>query len=297
MTDITNTGKPKAGQSAEEFMAGRMALAKEWGRMHDELERATPKNFRGYLWADVMFMHAPKKNKQGSYEFRPNKVDYFIAPHSYLGERVEDGAEIMLAVHGKFEEFGQDSSQMVHASDAEVSKFNDLNRRVITLPVQHPHAPIEKNFDLDKILTFVKRYAGAIDDIANYSEPKFSSLKKILYDYGIKRAQKHGNLTFENYLKISKLSESQKLILMNNVMSRPTWKVFWQVFDAITNAKHVTLEKLHKSHGIEQQNKLGLSVATQGQPGGEGFAKVTDNGAVKLINPYFRSAATAPQFK
>ena len=295
--DIQSTGKMKSGQDPAEFAQQRKQLAAEWARVYDELERSCPKNFRGYLWADVMFLHAPKKNKQGNYEFKPNKVDYFISPNSYLGERIIEGAEIMLAVHGKYNEFGQDSSQMVPASDAEVAKFNDLNRRVITLPVQHPMAPIEKNFEIDKLINFVKHNAANIDDIANYTELKFSGLKKILYDYAVKRSHKHGALTFDDYLKTAKISDNQKAILKANVTRRPSWQVFWKIFDLIIDAKHQTLDKLHKSHGAEQHNKLGLSVATQGEPGGEGFAKVTDAGAVKLINPYFRSAEKAALFK
>ena len=201
------------------------------------------------LFRSVMFLHAPKKNKQGNYEFKPNKVDYFISPNSYLGERIIEGAEIMLAVHGKYNEFGQDSSQMVPASDAEVAKFNDLNRRVITLPVQHPMAPIEKNFEIDKLINFVKHNAANIDDIANYTELKFSGLKKILYDYAVKRSHKHGALTFDDYLKTAKISDSQKAILKANVTRRPSWQVFWKIFDLIIDAKHQTLDKLHKKIG------------------------------------------------
>ena len=295
--EIETTGKIKAGQDAADFIRLRKALSAEWARVHDEFERATPKTFRGYLWADVMFLRTPSKNTQGNYEFKPNKVDYFIAPHSYLGERIEDGAEIMVAVHGKFRKFGEAADKMKHASDAEIAKLNEMNKRVITLPIQHPTAPIEKNPSIEKLIIFVKNHSAEIDEIANYTELKFSGFKKIMYDYSIARGKSHGTLTFDKWLDTSKLSENQKAVIRKNIMPKTAFTLFWKLFDTIHLAKLHTLDKLHKSHGQEQHGKLGLSAATNGNPGGEGFAKVTPAGAVKLINPHFRSADSAARFK
>lgn len=296
--EIVNTGKMKAGEDTKTFVAKRTGLAAQWTKVHDELERATPKNFRGYLWADTMFLRTPPKNKQGSYEFKPNKVDYFIAPHSYLGERIANGAEMMFAVHGKFDSYGLPASEMTHASDAEIAKFNEMNSRVIVLPIQRPSTPIERSSNIIKIIMFVKKNSAAIDEIANFTAMKFSGWKKIMYDYAVKRAQSHGTLKFNDWLDKSNLSDNQKGLIRAEIMPRPAFKIFWQVFDAIQKAKEFTLDKLHKSHGEEQHNKLGLSMATNNEPGGEGFAKVTDTiGAIKLINPKFRSAEKAEQFK
>lgn len=298
MQEITNTGRMSAGETPEQFAAKRKNLAGMWLKLYDEFERATPKNFRGYLWADLMFSSAPITNKQGNYEFKPNKVDYFIAPHSYLGERIKDGAEIMVAVHGKFKKFGEPASAMAHASEAEIAKFNDLNKRVITLPIQRPSAPVEPSSNIMKLIMIIKKNTAAIDEIANFTAMKFSGWKKIMYDYAVKRAQSHGKLTFDQWLANSKLSDNQKNLIKTEIMTKKNFHLFWKVFDAIQKAKEFTLDKLHKSHGAEQHNKLGLSMATQGQHGGEGFAKVTAAGnAIKLINPHFRSAETAERFK
>lgn len=296
--EIVNTGKMKAGEDPKDFAAKRASLASQWTKVYDELERATPKNFRGYLWADTMFLKAPPKNKQGNYEFKPNRVDYFIAPHSYLGERVANGAEMMFAVHGKFDSYGLPASAMNHASDAEIAKFNEMNSRVITLPIQRPSTPIDRSENIIKIIMFVKKNSAAIDEIANFAAMKFSGWKKIMYDYAVKRANSHGKLKFNDWLDTAKLSDNQKSLIRTEIMPRPSFKIFWQVFDAIQKAKEFTLDKLHKSHGEEQHNKLGLSMAVNGVPGGEGFAKVTDTiGAVKLINPHFRSADKPERFK
>jgi len=295
--EIESTGRMKPGQDPAAFAASRKALSAEWARAHDEFERATPKSFRGYLWADVMFLKTPKKNTQGNYEFKPNKVDYFVAPHSYLGERISEGAEIMVAVHGMFNNFGDSADKMLHASDALISEFNKLNPRVITLPIQHPTAPIEKNHAIEKLIIFVKNHAPAIDEIANYTELKFTGFKKIMYDYAVARGKNHGKLPFKQWIKTAKLSDNQKAIILTKIAPKPAFALFWKVFDSIHTAKLHTLDKLHKSHGAEQHHKLGLSVATNGNPGGEGFAKVTPGGAIKLINPHFRSAATNDRFK
>lgn len=296
--EIVNTGKMKAGEDAKTFAAKRANLASQWTKVYDELERSTPKNFRGYLWADTMFLKTPPKNKQGNYEFRPNKVDYFITPHSYLGERITSGAEMMFAVHGKFDSYGQPASEMKHASDADIAKFNEMNSRVIVLAIQRPSVPIDRSENIIKIVMFVKKNAIAIDEIANFAAMKFGGWKKIMYDYAVKRAKSHGTLKFNDWLDNAKLSDNQKTLIRTEIMPKPSFNIFWQVFDAIVKAKEFTLSKLHKAHGDELHNKLGLSMATNGEHGGEGYAKVTDTmGAIKLINPHFRSADTAEQFK
>jgi hypothetical protein len=296
--EIMSTGRMKAGETPEQFAAKRKDLAGMWLKLHDEFERATPRDFRGYLWADLMFSHAPMTNKQGNYEFKPNKVDYFIAPHSYLGERIKDGAEIMVAVHGKFKKFGSPANAMAHASDAEIAKFNDLNKRVITLPIQRPTTPVESSNNIMKLIMLIKKNTAAIDEIANFTAMKFSGWKKVMYDYAVKRAQSHGTLSFKDWLNNSKLSDNQKNLIKTQIMPKKSFQIFWKVFDAIQKSKEFTLDKLHKSHGAEQHNKLGLSMATNSQHGGEGFAKVTAAGnAIKLINPHFRSAETAERFK
>ena len=145
---------------------------------------------------------------------------------------------------------------------------------------------------------FVKKNTIAIDEIANFAAMKFSGWKKIMYDYAVKRAQSHGKLPFNDWLENAKLSDNQKGIIRSEIMPKPEFNIFWQVFDSIQKAKEFTLDKLHKSHGDELHSNLGLSMATNGEPGGEGFAKVTDTmGAIKLINPKFRSADTAARFK
>lgn len=294
--EIKSTGRSKPGQSPDEFAAIRNGMASKYEELWDMFEEATPLKFRGYLTGDLMFTEPQQINPHtGDYEFTPNKVTYHVRPDG-LGSKMNT-AQAFVVVHGVIKKFGADATgNLVQLPDSVVNQFNNTSR-LIVLNSQKPQIKLKaSNKELVQATNFIKTNAAAIDSIANFTAPKFASLKSILYTYAVARAKSAGVKDFASWLESSKVSENQKVIL-RDLMISPAWQVFWAAFTQIINAKHSVLNQLHNTGGDDMFTRLGIRASTGGKPGGEGFVKTFKSGKLgKLVNPEFRSAPPNPRF-
>jgi len=296
-TEIESTGRPRQGQSSEDFSQIRKGMANKYNGLWDLFERATPKDFRGYLNGDLMFTEQQQPNEKGYYEFTPNKVTYRVAPNGLYNKMKT--AQAFVAVHGKINDFGAEAAgNLQPVPEAEIQKFNQTPG-LIVLPTQHPTVKLNPiNQEAESALGMIKNNAVAIDTIANFKADKMSGFKKILYDYAVKRAKSNGGLDFAAWLQDCKLSDNQKSIVekMIEVHFRE-WDIFWNAFTDIQKLKHDVLDDLHDIHGTSMAKDLGIAAITNGKMGGEGFVKqMASGGMAKLVNPQFRSAPENPRF-
>ena len=87
---------------------GREELAGLYARIWNTLERATPKKFRGYLQADLLFHpDRPYAEQDGKIVFEPNTVKYSVPANSELGKRIAN-SKIGLVVHSAVSAPGAD---------------------------------------------------------------------------------------------------------------------------------------------------------------------------------------------
>lgn len=294
--EIKNTGRPTAGQDPEAFAAVRNSMAEKYEALWDIFERVTPANFRGYLNGDLMFTEPQSPGANGEYEFTPNKVTYTVDP-SGLGGKMKT-ARVFVIVHGKIDEFGADASgNIMPVADNVIDQFNN-DPALIVLNTQKPKVSVKPmNVELKQAIQFVKSNAAAIDEIANFTAPKFTTLKQILYTYAVARSKVAGGRDFAQWLPTSKVSPNQQIILQD-LMRKPSWQIFWAAFHQILEAKHAILDQLHSAGGEEMQKRLGIRASVGGKPGGEGMVKNLKGGGLgKLVNPEFRSAPVNPRFK
>lgn len=294
--EIESTGRPKPGQTPQEFADTRRSMSSKYKRLWDIFEAATPENFKGYLNGDLMFSEPPERTADGDYEFTPNKITYTVKPGG-LGGKI-DQAKVFVAVHGKIDEFGvPPTGNLKRISDNAIAQFN-RTPDLIVLPIQFPKEPLsDKNSAIiDAAISYINKNAKSIDNIANFSAPKMTGFKKILYDYSVKRAKQA--VSFEDWLAGSKVSDNQKQILTNSgILGSKDFDIFWTAYNKIADVKHKIWDQLHASHGGEMQKTLGITASVGGKPGGEGYAwPASPEQMVKMVNPNFRSAPDNPRF-
>jgi len=296
-TEIQNTGRPRKDQTPEEFAADRSKLSSKYRKLWDVFERATPKDFRGYLNGDLMFTEPQPLKPEGYYEFTPNKVTYRVAPNGLFGKMKT--AHAFVAVHGKIDSFGSPASGNLKAVSPDIVMQFNKTPELIALPIQNPKIQLEPmDPKISQAMKFISDNALAIDTVSGFSAPKLSTFKKVLYDYAVKLAKSSGNLRFEDWLDESKVSDNQKNIINGFIKEhKKEWKVFWEAFKLIRDMKHDLLDDLHGKHGESMYDQFGIRALTGGKPGGEGFVKSTASGGMaKLVNPHFRSAPENPRF-
>lgn len=284
--EIQSTGRKRPDQSDEDHAANRKNLAAKYLKLWDVFQTAS-QGTTGFFKGDIMFAEPQQPTPDGNYVFTPNKVTYTVSPNGLYGKMKT--AQVFVTVHGKAEELG--SSSLSPANPQEVAKLNSTPG-LIALDIQKPQGGIK--FDtkaVDAVIAEVKQSSAAIDAISNFTAPKFTTLKQVLYNYAVKLGKSHDNLDFNTWLDSSKTSEAQKVIV-KQLQQKQEWQVFWKVFKDIKKVKHSVFDQLTKQHGGTMAQSLGISASTNGKPGGEGY--VTPAG--KIVNPHFRSAPDNPRF-
>lgn len=295
--EIKSTGRNRSGQTDSEFKSVREQMANRYRMLWDLLERATPRDFRGYLNGDLMFDKKQTLNQNSTYKFTPNKVTYTVSKNGLFGKMPT--ALAFITVHGKIEQFGQKATAGLETiSESEIQKFNRLPE-LIVLPTQHPQTGISGvDQHIDNTMNFIRDNATAIDSIADYSEAGFTKLKDMLYRYSNTLSRTNGSIDFNTWLLSSNFSSTQKHHVDQLKKSKPSeWDIFWKAFNAIQKIKNTVWQGLEKLESKNLASRYGITASVSGRTGGEGFVKRMSNGRMgKLVNPDFRSAADNPRY-
>lgn len=284
--EIQSTGRKSPNQSDQDFAASRQKLAGEYLRLWDVFEEAS-KGTQGFFTGDMMFAQKQQPGKDGNYVFTPNKVTYTVAPKGLYGKMPT--AEAFITVHGKATELG--SSALAPATPREIAQLNSTPG-LIAIGAQRPAGPIALDTKpIDTVAAELKANARAVDAISNYTAPKFTTLKQVLYNYAVKLGKSNDQLDFGDWLQTSKVSAAQQAAIQQ-LAQTPEWKTFWDMFMKLKQVKYYVFDQLTKQHGDVMWKELGITATTNGKPGGEGY--VTPAG--KIVNPAFRSAPDNPRF-
>jgi len=153
------SGKPK---SPEEVKA-RQAFAQQFANLYPLFDRATPKDFVGFVYADGLFLKRPPVDKQGIYTFAPNpksETAYHVRADSPLGQQISR-AQVMVVGHAYFPEFGMDDSDQQPIDD--FSMFNTNPALIVQGPVYNSNPVALDTTAIDRVEQYLSQHAAAID--------------------------------------------------------------------------------------------------------------------------------------
>ena len=191
---VNKSGSPKTPQEVAE----RKRFAGQFASLWPMFEKATPGRFRGYVYADALFLTQPPLDANGVYNFHPNpksKTVYHVRGDSELGKRIEQ-AQVMVVGHGTFEEFGQpDSAQQPKSS---FDEFNS-NPELIVMGPEYVSTSVElDDAEIEDVKADIRNSASTMDSflaIASTPGAGLSNLKEgILYPF-VNWAAKSGQLS------------------------------------------------------------------------------------------------------
>lgn len=288
--EILNTGRQSPTQSNRDFVKSRKRFGKSLLKLWDILESNTPTDFRGFLNGDLLFTKPLGKNLT----ITPNKVTFKFDETAFDG-RIKS-AEVMVVVHGQFDEFGMDTNGNIYpVDDTEINGFNQSDK-LIVLNTQFPMVPlINVQKKLDVLKDYVTRNRKSIDKISDFTTDGFTTLKSKLYSYSVSFGRSRESLPVLDWMRTAKFSDNQKNII-KRLSKTPEWDKFWAVYVILQSLKLDILTELLKYDTTMKE--LGIEMTINGYYGGEGFVTEMDNGQIiKLINPEFRYADTNERFK
>lgn len=230
------SGTPKTPEEKK----ARDQFAKEFASLYPLFDRATPKDFVGFVYADGLFLKRPELDQQGVYNFCPNpksQTCYHVSQDSDLGRRISQ-AQVMVVGHAFFPEFGMDDTEQKPIDD--FSPFNGTKELIVQGPVYNSTPVKIDNAEVESVIVYLNKYADEIDSFL-ISTPGLGDLKNILYTYVNQTAKSKqldnlGVQHFFNWLKTSKVSTNkqskiQELALANKNALEAIFGLVKQIMD------------------------------------------------------------------
>ena len=221
------SGSPKT----PEDKANREAFAKQFADLYPYFDRATPKDFEGFVYADGLFL-SPPALKDGVYTFCPNpksQTCYHVKADSDLGKKIAQ-AKIMVVGHAFFPQFGMPDNEQKPISD--FSQFDNTKDLIVLGPVYNTKPVKIDTSKIDQIEAYAKQHSKKIDGFLQGTQG-LSDLKNIIYTYvnQTAKARQLDSLSakhFFDWIKNSKVSlnKQKKIYELNQTSSNVLDNIF-----------------------------------------------------------------------
>jgi hypothetical protein len=257
---IMSRGK---GEEWREKFAGDMAA------LWPVFERATPQDFRGYVYGDILFHPGkPYQGADGRISFTPNQTTYAVAGNSKVGRELAK-AKVAVAAHKVFSYFG-DKSGEDFTNPEQFSSNPELKVFGLTSVSHRPAVGAEnlakiealaKNQQaIDKLLAPVTGMSYLRDEIYKFvnTQSKDKQLDNINTDAFMAFVGK----TPVKAAKIAAHSENHPGVM----------DIMFQLVNELMQAKNEVIRELDAAEGD-------ITATTGGKPGGEGYVA----GGSKLV--------------
>ena len=243
-------------------------LAPIYDRLWPLLDAAVPKNYRGFVQGDLLYMATPPL-KAGNYVFRPNEIEYKIPAASDIGQRI-GASEVGLGMHTKYAEPGAPKEPIGNV------KFKTVPGLLLLEPV-YAKENVRPETQIVKQLQGLYRSQGAaIDQLFNPADLrslKITDLPKLCIDYINSRVGTnfdqlmdqfatwlYDNTTAPKFKNITEYLQSPR----SNIVGMTAAFEAWELLHLI---KMDLLGQLDLQH-----------------PGQEGWVMATDAGIAKAVN-------------
>lgn len=257
----------------------RSELIEIYTRLFPVLEAALPKNFRGYVKGDLLYMQRPPV-VAGNYVFRPNTIEYRIPVKSAMGQRIAN-SNVGIAIHSMYADAGEPRQPLSGVS------FNDVPGLLLERPAT-PKA-LEVDSAIEKQLRqIVRTYGNSMKTLFNPAElraAQITDLFKLAVD-------------FINTKVGAPLEPANQLVVEfgNWLQTRVTPRKFNNIVEYL-NSPTSNIEALGAAfsafellHALKMDLKNQADVAN---PGGEGWVMATPAGYGKLVSRFDSTAFAA----
>jgi hypothetical protein len=292
-------GKSKSPEDLEQMFLNRsggknrenpgyVAFAGNMRSIFDLYERATPKDFRGFLKGDLLYYTTPPV-KNNNYVFKPNIVEYAVDVDSDLGKRIGQ-SKTGVVVHRLVD---------VEGNETEVPKGIDFqgNDVLIFPSVTVERAPEIEDESINQLKADVAKNAGAIDKLLDtnaLTQLKISDFANVLYAYTNSKVDtglEDLGADFFDWMARSKLSANKQKNIATHIQNNQAgFNAIWQVVSGIMRIKDDVIRQFD-SHNQTVKS----SIPGHGE-GGEGYVLAHPQGDVKLVpREYFTRANRAVQ--
>jgi len=269
-TFIMNTGKIEPGKEQE-----RQNFADGMSGLWPILEKATPENFKGFVFGDLLYYsEKPFTADTNVIKFTPNKVTYTVKKESEIGKRIA-ASKVGVAVHAVYDGLGSTVGQPIKNVDS-LSGNSDL---VVVGQTYVTHKPAVGAENLSAIENEANKSSKQISNLLTPVKG-LSGLAEIVYKFvntksKAKQLDQLDPKNFFDWLATSTVSagQQQRIQDLSQQYEGAMASMFFLVRE-IMKAKDEIIKELDQAEGD-------ITASTGDVPGGEGYVKTGDK--VKLV--------------
>ena len=247
---VNKSGSPKTPDEVK----AREQFADQFANLYDYFDRATPKDFVGFVYADGLFLQRPQLDKEGVYTFCPNpksQTCYHVRKDSDLGKRIAQ-ADVMVVGHAYFPEWGMPDSAQKPISD--FSQFNGNSKLIVLGPIYNKKPVQIDTKGVEQVEKYLSQHAQQIDTFLA-DTAGLSDLKNIIYTYVNQTAKakaldslsaKH----FDSWLTTSKVSPGKQAKIQEKAKANPNAiEAIFTLVKMIQNMKDVIIDQIEGEQG------------------------------------------------
>lgn len=281
-------GKTEPDDSRKQFIAGMQDVFRAF-------ESATPSNFKGYMFGDLMYTQTPPNNN-GHYVFQPNKVEYSVVADSDLGKNI-GRSKIGIAIHKWFE--GDDPQNPVKEYNLQQGINSLQGTEVLAIPpIFSQQAPDVDTTMIDRLEGFANKYGSAIQKLMDPATLEAGKMKRVLtifYDYLNAHKEFDPSDLGHNFVEWLPTKVSAKMsekIIAHVQENKQGFDGLFKVIRAVAKTKNNLAQQLDQSQQVVKQN-------IANNPGrGEGYVVDHPQGSIKLVpRNVFSAAPKSDKFK
>ena len=244
------SGNPKTPQEKQE----REVFAKQFASLYPLFESATPENFKGYVYADALFLRRPALDAKGVYNFYPNpksQTGYHVSADSELGQKISQ-ADVMVVGHATFDEFGADDS-----AQKPKDSFEEFNSNPALIVLGPYYTQMQPQIEISQVLSVEKYLAQHAQEIDGFLAPLpgVSGFKDMMYRYvntmsKQKQLQNIG-INFMNWVQTSGVvSATQQVKIQERAQQYPSaLPVIFKIMTDIMALKNNIIDQLDSEPG------------------------------------------------
>jgi hypothetical protein len=259
---IMSRGK---GEDWREKFAGDMAS------MWPIFEKATPTDFRGYVYGDILFHPGkPYEGADGRMRFTPNQTTYSVKGTSNVGRKIAR-AKIAVAAHKSFEYFGDKSGE--DFSEPEI--FSGNPELVVFGQTYVATQPAVNADNLSRISELAKNQSAINKFLTPVAGMGYLQTEIYTFVNNQAKAKQLDNISSEAFFNFLQKTPAKATKIKTHSDANPG--VLDNLFELVRElmaAKNEVIAELDAAEGD-------ITAHTGGKPGGEGY--VSSDDSVKLV--------------
>jgi len=254
----------------------RIEFANSMATLFDVYEKATPKDYRGFLKGDLLYKTTPPV-KDGHFVFTPQIVEYRVDVNSDVGKRIAKSTS-GIVIHREVDAEGNESAL----------KGNPLQGGTVYVfpPVQVQKAPAVDNEPIVRLAKLIQKDKAAIDQLLNMDTliaNKMKKFKDVLYNYTNSKVDTGLDNMGKDFIKWMdtkpQISQKMKMKITDYVKENIRgFRALWEVHSGIMKAKDEVIRNM------DQDGDLPVKQFINGKPGGEGYVLSNKQGDAKFVN-------------